>query len=527
MSAAAGPPDKLDGTTRTALYRATYEDLPTFADLIFSASFGPGDEPGDEFVRGEWVRRRLEFLQSSNKTCDIGPRNHLKSTGFYIHIMWKIWRARFNAMADAGWADGPARFEMHYFSYKQKSAGYHIGEGSDSIKNLIERNSYFADLEDLKPTAETKAKWTWDGTHEISLTPHGMLSHVRGIHAGLVYVDDPFQDPENDLDPTQILKINNVFKAGVSSIPKVEDGEEIHVTTTPQTEEDFTFDDELLADYEYMVQPAIEDHATESVIWPEWLTYDELLAKKRELGEKLFNQEYMCSPASDEIAFFSDEEVGGLIVPELPDWGEDRSLLTGDVSEDLQAWLDSEAVSGVVAGLDIGQKRHPSHLAVFAVVRRWLRQANDDGDLEIVLEPGGHLVQLHQKWMDEWRYTRQVDYCRRAIAHFDVRQLAYDATRGEFDSLDEQDKLPHEMKSVNLSGGTKDAMATAMDVFASDERLVLLPDGRQKRQLGVVTNDLDAVETQEGHGEPFTSIGLAARAAQETHWGSRVYSLEM
>lgn len=206
------PTDALDGTTRTALYRAAYEDLPTFCDLIFSKSFGP-DGAGDEFTRGSWVRRRLEFLQSSNKTCDIGPRNHIKSTGFYCHFLWKLFRARFNAMPDVEWADGPARLEAHYFSYKQNSAGYHIGQGKDSIKNLIERNPYFADLQDLKPTAETKGKWTWDGTHDLTIDPHGMLSHVRGIHAGFVYVDDPFQDPENDLDPTAILKINNVFRA--------------------------------------------------------------------------------------------------------------------------------------------------------------------------------------------------------------------------------------------------------------------------------------------------------------------------
>lgn len=39
--------------------------------------------------------------------------------------------------------------------------------------------------------------------------------------------------------------------------------------------------------------------------------------------------------------------------------------------------------------------------------------------------------------------------------------------------------------------------------------------------------DLEAVETNEGRGGPFTSVGLAAWKAQQTHWGSRVYSVEM
>lgn len=63
--------------------------------------------------------------------------------------------------------------------------------------------------------------------------------------------------------------------------------------------------------------------------------------------------------------------------------------------------------------------------------------------------------------------------------------------------------------------------------FAAAGRLKLLKDGRQKRQLAVVTNDLDAAETNEGHGEPLTSIGLAAWQANRGHWSSRVGSLEM
>jgi hypothetical protein len=524
MSAADAPPNDLDPTTRTALYKACYRDLPTFGDLVFSQSFGSNDEPGDEFTRGSWVRQRLEFLQSGNKTCDIGPRNHIKSTGFYAHAMWKIFRARFNAMPDAEWATGSARFEIHYFSYKQKSAGYHIGEGSDSIKNLIERNPYFNGIEDLKPTAETKAKYSWDDEHEITITPHGMLSHVRGIHSGLVYVDDPFQDPENDLNPTKVLKINNVFRAGVSSIPKTDDGEELHVTTTPQTTEDFTFDEELLENYEYMQQPAITDHATESVLWSEWMDYDALMARKRELGDKLFNQEFMCSPKSSEVAFFTDADVGAMVEPGLRDWGSGRQMTTAEGRcPDLRTWLDSAAVTGVVAGMDLGKKRHPSHLAVFAALRRWLPDENGDP----AAEPASHLVQLHQQWMDEWDYSRQIDYCRRAIEFFGLKTLLFDHTNEVLEMWVESGSLPHGMEPVKLTGGTKDAMAGALDIYSSGDRLKLLDDGRQKRQLTVVTNDLDAVETNEGHGEPFTSIGLAAWQAQREHWESRVGSLEM
>jgi hypothetical protein len=501
----------------------TYEDFFQFTWRVFARSF-------EEWVPGTWIKRRCEFLQSARKTCDIGPRNHFKSTGLYAYFAWKLWRAGFDALG-VEWAGSSESFEAHYFSYKQKSAGYHIGQGSDSIRSLIERNPLFADLEDLKPRAETKGKWTWNGADEITIAPHGMLSHTRGIHARLVFVDDPFQDPENNLDPTSILKINDVFRATVSSIPKTDADDELHVTTTPQTCEDFVFDEELLSEYAHMVQPAIDD--TGDVLWPEWMNRDALAAKKREIGPKLFNQEYQCSPKSAEVAFFAPEEIGEMCVPHLTDWGKERSLTTGDPPAKLTRWLGNDAVTGVVGGLDIGKKRHPSHLSVFAVVRRRSDPASRRAErgeargANGVSDPAGHLVQLHQKWMDSWDYTRQIDYCRRAIGMFDVDVLAYDATRGEFDGLDERGELPSAMDGVTLSSPVKNAMAGVLDAAASRDGLVLLPDDRQRRQFGVVTNDLDAVETAEGHGEPFTSIGLAVRAAREQSWGRRVYSVKM
>jgi len=92
--------------------------------------------------------------------------------------------------------------------------------------------------------------------------------------------------------------------------------------------------------------------------------------------------------------------------------------------------------------------------------------------------------------------------------------------------MDEMGDLPDEMDGVSLSGGTNDKIATKFDVYAGAERLILFPEDRQRRQVLAVSNDLEAVETDEGHGEAFWSIGLAVLAADETHWGPRVKSLE-
>lgn len=502
-------PSELDEQTREAIYRATYEDLPTFTDLIFSQSL-------DVFTRGDWVLNRCQFLQSNNRTCFVGPRRHFKSTGFYAHWMWKLWRARFNALDGCEWAEGRTELEGQFFSYKKQSAGYHIGQAKDSIKALIDRNPWFDSIEDEKPQAETKGMWSWDGENTHTLDPHGMLSHTRGINADIIYVDDPFQDPENELNPTVVLKINYIFKSNVVEIP-TQDSDELHISTTPQTDQDFTFDEALLKDYAYQVQPAIESHSQEQVIWPERMDYQDLMDKKEQIGPKLFNQEFMCSPKSSEVGFFREEEVEQMAVANLTDYGDGRDFASG------QWECPWQNLTGVIGGLDIGKKRHPSHLAVFAVLPRQV----PDKEGKLSSDKAGHLVQIHSKWMDGWDYTRQVEYCRKAIDYFGIDSLPYDNTRGEYESLDEMGQVPSEMKPVTLSGKTNSEMAGYLDVFAGSGRVKLLKEGRQNRQLTVVTNDLDAVETNEGHGESFFSIGLALMESQQKTWGSSFGALEM
>lgn len=500
------PEEQLDDQTLLALYQATYQDFPTFVDLVFSDSF-------ENFVRGEWLLTRAKFLGENNRTCHVGPRNHWKSTGLYAHWLWQLWRARFNGMEGMDFATGSADLEGHYFSYKEKSAGYHIGEAKDSISALIERNPWFDPLEDCKPTAETKGKWTWDdGDHYQTLSPHGMMSHSRGIHGDVVYVDDPFQDPSGkggagQLNPTKVLKINYIFKTTVKGIPTHED-DQLHIVTTPQTEEDFVFNHDLMEEYAHRVDPAIKSHDPPQVIWENWRSYDWLMQEKEEIGPKLFNQEYMCKPMSREIGYFREEELDPLIMPGLQDVGEKTKL-----QEDWDA-APPRTVEGYVGGMDIGKKRHPSHLALFAVLSR-------EGE-----ERARLLVQVHSKWMDNWDYTRQAEYCQRVIDSFGVKTIKYDNTRGEFESMDEMGDLPSEMDGVSLSGGTNNQIATKFDVYAGAGRLILLPDQRQRRQVLAVSNDLDAVETDEGHGESFWSIGLAVMAADEVHWGPRVKTLE-
>lgn len=508
MSATTSPDDPetaLGSEQVAAIYRATYDSFAAFVDVVASKSF-------ERFVRGEWVLRRCRQLGEHDKTVTVGPRDHFKSTCNYLYVMWRVWRARFNSEPDCEWADGPADLEILYFSFNKPLAQYHVGaENPDGIKNLIDRNPWFDDVADAKGQADGKAKYTWDGgTHHVHVSPQSVQSMVRGRHADIVVVDDPFQDDNKQdagLDPGRVLKINRIFKDSIMSIPSGPVSE-LHVATTPQTDEDFTFDDDLLVDYERLQEPAIQDYDAETVLWPEWKGYDDLVALKAKLGDKSFNQEYQVTPRSSEIAFVRDKDLERMAEPGLTDYDPLRAGGAGETRTGRWDGTWKWGLTGCVAGLDIGKKQHPAHLAVFGCLPREV--PDEEGNMRRDLQ--GHLFQIHQHWFDGDNYSAQVEYCRQAIDYFDIDVIGYDDTRGEFEALREQGQLPTEMVPVNLGGGTNHEVAGALDVYMTTGRLRLLDAGRQNRQLQAVTNDLQAVETGEGHAESFWSVALACHA---------------
>lgn len=406
------------------------------------------------FIDGDYIKKVCEIIQNNKKTARISARDHFKSTSLYAHFMWKL----LNSYGK--------RIEAHYFSYQYGMAAYHINK----IKEAIRSNEYFDDLIDNKKSAESIIKYSWDGVNFVTLEPHGLLEFKRGIHAPLLYIDDPFQDPSNKMVLTIINKINDIFKAQI--LDMVQD--EIHVVGTPQTNEDFFFDKNVMSEFFVSILPAIVNEKNRQVLWNEWMNWEKLMQKKKEKGEKLFNQEYLCSPTYAEEAFINKEKLIKLVNNKL----ENKNYLK-----------KYETSNDVVAGLDIGKKSHPSHLAVFEIVN-------------------GKRIQLHQKFMDNWDYIDQVEYCIEAIKNFKIDKLYYDNTRGEFESLKEQNKLPIEMEAINFTLKTKNAMAVQLDTAISDEKIEFLNDKRMLDQMLLVTNDLQAIETPEGHADSFWSIAL-------------------
>ena len=151
----------------------------------------------------------------------------------------------------------------------------------------------------------------------------------------------------------------------------------------------------------------------------------------------------------------------------------------------------------VCGGADIGKKRSPSHISIF------------EGRDNI-------LVQIHQKFLDSWDYTKQVQYFKEAIDFFHIDYLYYDNTRGE---MEERDLPKRICVPIIFTESSKRKMANSFSKLVESNKIKLLDDDRFLKQILVVTNDLHAPDTPLGHGDSFFSIMLAI-AAYEDHYGS-------
>ncbi|PIP38776.1 MAG: hypothetical protein COX19_10805 [Desulfobacterales bacterium CG23_combo_of_CG06-09_8_20_14_all_51_8] len=429
-----------------------------FVYEILSVSF-------DKFIGGAYIDEVCDLYNSCQHTARISPRDHFKSTGLYAMIMYDLlfWKGD---------------LENHYFSYQETMAGYHIGK----IKNLIARNPFYEHLIDLSK-GESKIRYKKKDGSIFRVDPHGLLAFKRGIHAPRIYVDDPFQDPENKLLPTTIKKINDVFVTQIMDMV-TQDGR-LHVAGTPQTNFDFFFDQKVMQEFAVMIKPAVLSYKEKTALWPEHMDFEELMKRKEIRGIKIFNQEYMCSPVWSEDSFFKEPQLLEVVNSKL---------------HNLPIYDKIKTFNNVVAGFDIGKKSHPSHLAVFEL-------------------HGNLAVQLHSKFMDGWNYAgdgtfnpqkpTQVEYLLMAIENFKIDQLFYDDTRAEFESLRERGILPAQCVPVTFTTKEKHSMAVEFDKSVTQKKIELLDDQRQTEQILMVTNDLKALETPMGHGDSFWSIALA------------------
>lgn len=446
-------------------------DFVYFTNNIFSKST-------KTFIGGNFIDDTCRFLSQNKNTIMVSGRGHAKSFLFYSYFMWRL---MFDGASE--------NMENHYFSFNENLAGYHIGK----IKTCIKENPYFRDIIDAKPTAENVAKYSWDGKHFFTIFPHGLTSFSRGTHtSGIIAVDDPFQDPDNELNLATIFKINDVMRSNIMSMPVGEGA--IKIVGTAQSSEDFFFDPVFTKRFSVKILPARfkDENGIERALWPEWMDLEELNLKEEELTPRVFSREYLCTPVMSTKSFFDRDYFIKKCV--------DENLI-------LFSPYKFRATSNLVVGSwDLGKKQHPAHFVVFE-------------------QQGDRIVMLHHKFMDGWDYTNgkkfdmkkpsQLEYIKMCIDNFNIKTVHYDNTRGELIALDEQGLLSREFVPVIFNNKTKLSMATAASKTVDRKQLVIPNDNRYINQICCVNSELQAMETKEGHGEAFVTLSLALMGVPE------------
>jgi len=440
------------------------KSLYFFVDKIFSKSFR-------NFTRGKYIEESCNYLSKYKRTMKVAARSHFKSTAFYAKIMKDIM------------FEGIKRdLDIRYFSFNESLAGWHVGQ----IKSLIEKNPFFSEIKNLKPLAENVAAYSWDKKHIIRIKPVGIISFSRGAKSDYIYLDDIYSDPTTAIHPTVILKINQIFKSVILEAIKPEG--EIHITGSTLSRADIYFDPEIKKAFHGCFYPAIkrDKEGNEVPTWPEFYSLQDIKNKIPVMGERAFASEMMCEPFYSTDSFFKKEQLRKTIVnPQL----KNIPLLQG---------LDTSNL--VIAGLDVGKKKHPSSFNVFEV-------------------KNGRAIQIHRKIMRGWPYytgkpynplhPSQVEYCKEAIKNFSIDTLYYDNTRGELEGARDSGLLTFHFKPVIVTPKLRIQLAMDFEKIVLNKQIEILDDEDMLNSICSVTNDLQKIETSEGHADDFDSISYA------------------
>ena len=414
-----------------------------------------------------WLTKTLctdvqKALDEGKHYVAVIPRGHLKSTilghGFSI---WKLLKSK----------DDSA---VLYMSYSHKMAEWHISE----IKKHIRKNPILNEImADRVPNADFAFRYSVAGKR-IEIIPAGLFSFKRGLHlSGALIADDLLRDPENPLNTTQLVKVEEWFNKEAMYIPN--EGVPIIVMGTPMAPGDLLSqlqDDER---FNKRVLPVFDPVLGRPVLAPEIRSEKWLLSEQKN-NPRGFASEFMLSPYLSTSSYLNDTEIEKVENSEL-------KTLDPYKGHDIQS-------DYTVAGFDIGKKRHPSHLSIFR---------SEEGRLKI--------IQIHSSFLDGWDYTDQVKYLNIATENFKIDRGYFDNTQPAL----EDRVLNTAWAPIVFSQKQKRKLAQVFEEYVVNTKIELIPDRRQRAQIVCVDNELNAPATPLGHGDAFWSIALAILAYHE------------
>lgn len=435
-------------TSKTAIEITTFEN---FIIDVFSLSY-------PEYNFDTWHVHSIgnfldRVLASENKmSVSVLPRYHLKST--LLGYAFSIYRML------TAFGDGL------YISYKDELANFHLS----NIKNAISRNPILNPImKDLRPQSTAGIEYKI-GNKRVRMFSSGIFAMKRGLHTDLcTIVDDVLGTVENPLSMLELDKAKLMFNTEVQNIPNRDCP--LIVFGTVMSYSDLLFDLKDNAEFMSLWYPALNPDKDHEVLWEDKYPKEWLEKKKRQSGWKSFSTEFLLMPVMATEAFFTREEL-------------DNNAIDSTLKNHSIYRIFNKEWHHVVAGLDIGKRRNPSHLSIFV--------DNDEGVL----------TQLHQEFWDGMEYTEQIEKIKAAVENFKIDKLYIDATRGEM----EERGLPRECMMVKFTGRgfrSQSSYATDFAKYVENKKVKLLDDTRFINQITCVTNDLKAPESPLGHGDCY------------------------
>ena len=450
----------------------SFDSLPRFGLSIYRKNI-------PYWVGGNYVVERLHALQKYNRTILLGARDHFKSSPFYGLLMWELMKGVFEE-------------EHMYFSYNADLAKKHVRR----IKRQVRANPLFKYyVRDLSPGSDYIVNYEnrFTGRQQL-ITPFGILGGFRGEHThGILLIDDPFRDEAEKLAAANVTKINGFIRDGLMQVPTAgSPTAQLHITGTAQTQEDIFFDESLDIQnggrYHRNIRPACSEHdLSQDILWRERWTAAMLAAKRREIGQAAFKQEFLCIPAYETQPLLSEEYLDLAIDDDLREIY-DQSFLPGGVN---------------VLGWDPAEKRHSSPIVIYHV-------------------ENGIWTQIRCKFFDRAGYVQQAKWVCWAWDHYKISRGRADNTNGVLSALYENGNLPKRLELMHISGRLKQDIAHGLDSLLTENadpkgkrRIRILPNSRQRmHMLAVQADTLNAAETRDGqgkigHGDAFWANALA------------------
>jgi len=400
----------------------------------------------------------------------------------YAGLMWELWKLKDEEHKE--WA---------YFSYSDKMAGVHV----KNIKTLVKNNCFFteAGVIDLKNTADTVIKYTWNNKNVFEVTPFGGMTFKRGLHMNVV-CDDILADPSNELNLSTIDKINTNFREQIYYIPMP--WHKFHIRGTPQSNMDFFFDERIQKEFNFKICKAIVDESNGVALWPEWQSFQHLIDERQIIGFNSFMKEKMCMPIRSVNSYL------------------DEVTLRSRVNNGLINYtkINYPKTNRMIAGWDLGKTVHPSYYTVFEVVP--LNKTYDLGSEKLLIK--NRYIQRLVKWFDNVDYIQQVPVIQYFNNLLGVDRVYFDNTRGEMTTYIENGTLGGKFRPVN-SAMAKFSRPTCLKQIVNTNNIELINDERQIMVMLAVDRDLNIQETRfDGklnHGDSFVGCMLAVSGGEE------------